>query len=138
MERFLATALATDLGFAYRFAEDFAARRGAGRRSLPEFAEELEHVRQTAGSRRSVNRSRRRRAPAPTARVEQTVLRAQQFCSPNFALAERKHDFLSESDDCVISGHVGFVKPDASMYEILFKRGAGPKRARSSTICPPT
>ncbi|MBV9910792.1 MAG: HAD-IA family hydrolase, partial [Hyphomicrobiales bacterium] len=39
-----------------------------------------------------------------------------------FALAERRHDFLSEFDDRVISGHVGFVKPDTGIYEILFER----------------
>ena len=44
------------------------------------------------------------------------------FAHETFALAERKHDFLSEFDDSVISGHVGFVKPDAGIYEILFKR----------------
>ena len=44
------------------------------------------------------------------------------FAHETFALAERKHDFLSEFDDRVISGHVGFVKPDAGIYEILFKR----------------
>ena len=44
------------------------------------------------------------------------------FARETFALAERKHGFLSEFDDRVISGHVGFVKPDAGIYEILFKR----------------
>ena len=51
------------------------------------------------------------------------------FAHETFALAERKHDFLSEFDDRVISGHVGFVKPDAGIYEILFKRaGRAPRR----------
>ena len=44
------------------------------------------------------------------------------FAHETFALAERKHDFLSEFDDRVISGHVGFHKPDAGIYEILFTR----------------
>ena len=44
------------------------------------------------------------------------------FAHETFALAERKHEFLSEFDDRIISGHVGFVKPDAGIYEILFKR----------------
>ena len=49
------------------------------------------------------------------------------FAHETFALAERKHDFLSEFDDRVISGHVGLAKPDAGIYEILFERvGRGP------------
>ena len=44
------------------------------------------------------------------------------FAHETFALAEREYDFLSEFDDRVISGHVGVVKPDPRIYEILFKR----------------
>ena len=39
------------------------------------------------------------------------------------------YDFLSEFDDAVISGHVGAVKPDPRIYEILFERvGRRPQR----------
>ena len=44
------------------------------------------------------------------------------FARETFALAEREYDFLSEFDDRVISGHVGVVKPDPRIYEILFER----------------
>jgi HAD superfamily hydrolase (TIGR01509 family) len=44
------------------------------------------------------------------------------FAHETFALAELRHNFLSEFDDRVISGHVGLVKPDPRIYEILFKR----------------
>jgi len=33
-----------------------------------------------------------------------------------------QYDFLSEFDSAVISGHVGVVKPDRRIYEILFER----------------
>jgi len=66
--------------------------------------------------------------PAPAALLRRLrasgkpVYALSNFAHETFALAERKHDFLREFDDRVISGHVGFAKPDASIYEILFKR----------------
>ena len=44
------------------------------------------------------------------------------FATETFALAEAQYDFLSEFDTRVISGHVGVVKPDPRIYEILFER----------------
>jgi 2-haloacid dehalogenase len=48
------------------------------------------------------------------------------FAHETFALAERNHDFLGEFDDRVISGHVGVVKPEPRIYQILFERVGRP------------
>ena len=61
------------------------------------------------------------------------------FAHETFALAERHHDFLREFDHRVISGHVGVVKPDPRIYEILFERvGRRPANCCSSTTRLPT
>jgi FMN phosphatase YigB (HAD superfamily) len=44
------------------------------------------------------------------------------FATEKFALAQQQFDFLSEFDTAVISGHVGVVKPDPRIFEILFER----------------
>ena len=50
------------------------------------------------------------------------------FATDKFALAREQYDFLNAFDVAVISGHVGAVKPEARIYEILFERaGAAPK-----------
>jgi HAD superfamily hydrolase (TIGR01509 family) len=49
------------------------------------------------------------------------------FAAEKFALARAHFDFLDAFDVPVISGHVGFAKPDPRIYEILFERaGAKP------------
>ena len=122
MERFLATALAMDFVSHTDATEDFAAAIAARAKSFPEFAEEIQmfHERwiETLGEpiKENVALLRRLRASG------RPVYALSNFAHETFALAERKHEFLSEFDDRIISGHVGFVKPDAGIYEILFKR----------------
>ena len=103
-------------------AEDFAAAVAARAKSFPEFAKELRmfHERwiETLGEPIEENVALLRRLRASG----KPVYALSNFAHETFALAERNHDFLSEFDDRVISGHVGFVKPDAGIYEILFKR----------------
>jgi HAD superfamily hydrolase (TIGR01509 family) len=122
MERFLATALAMDFVSHTDLAEDFAGAVAARAKSFPEFAKELHmfHKRwgETLGEPIEENVALLRRLRASG----KPVYALSNFAHETFALAERNHDFLSEFDDRVISGHVGFVKPDANIYEILFKR----------------
>ena len=103
-------------------AEDFAAAVAARAKSFPEFAKEIHmfHERwiETLGEPIEENVALLRRLRASG----KPIYALSNFAHETFALAERKHDFLSEFDDRVISGHVGFVKPDAGIYEILFKR----------------
>ena len=44
------------------------------------------------------------------------------FATVKFAIARSMFDFLGEFDHAVISGHVGVVKPDPRIFEILFER----------------
>ncbi len=122
MERFLATALAMDFVSHTDAVPDFAAAVAARAESFPEFAKELRmfHERwiETLGEPIEENVALLRRLRA----AGKPVYALSNFAHETFALAERKHDFLSEFDDRVISGHVGFVKPDPGIYEILFKR----------------
>jgi HAD superfamily hydrolase (TIGR01509 family) len=122
MERFLSTALGMDFVSHTDVVEDFAAAVAARAKSFPEFAKELHmfHERwiETLGEPIEENVALLRRLRASG----KPVYALSNFAHETFALAERKHDFLSEFDDRVISGHVGFVKPDAGIYEILFKR----------------
>src|SRR3984957_7470518 len=122
MERFLATALAMEFVSHTDVAEDFAPPVPARAKSFPELAKELHmfHERwlETLGEPIEENVALLRRLRA----LGKPVYALSNFAHETFALAERKHDFLSEFDDRVISGHVGLVKPDAGIYEILFKR----------------
>ena len=122
MERFLATALGMDFVSHTDVAKDFAAAVARRAKSFPEFAKEIQmfHERwiETLGEPIEENVALLRRLRASG----KPVYALSNFAHETFALAERKHDFLSEFDDRVISGHVGFVKPDAGIYEILFKR----------------
>src|ERR1700683_152733 len=122
MDRFLATALGMDFVSHTDVAKDFAAAVAARAKSFPEFANEIRmfHERwvETLGEPIEENVALRRRLRASG----KPVYALSNFAHETFALAERKHDFLSEFDDRVISGHVGFVKPDPGIYEILFKR----------------
>ena len=122
MERFLATALAMDFVSHTDIAEDFAGALEARAKSFPEFAEELRMFRprwiETLGGPIEENVALLRRLRASG----KPVYALSNFARETFALAERHHDFLSEFDERVISGHVGVVKPDQRIYEILFER----------------
>jgi HAD superfamily hydrolase (TIGR01509 family) len=126
MEHFLATALAMDFVSQTDATEDFAAAVAARARSFPEFADEIQMFRErwieTLGDPIAENVALLRRLRASG----QPVYALSNFAHETFALAERKYDFLSEFDDRIISGHVGLVKPDAGIYEILFKRVGRP------------
>ena len=122
MDRFLSTALGMDFVSHTDVTEDFAGAVAARAKRYPEFAEEIHlfHERwiETLGEPIEENVALLRRLRASG----KPVYALSNFAHETFALAERKHDFLSEFDDRVISGHVGLVKPDAGIYEILFKR----------------
>jgi 2-haloacid dehalogenase len=106
--------------------DDFAATVALQGERFPEFANEIRmfHERwiETLGEPIEENVALLRRLRA----AGKPVYALSNFAHETFALAERKHDFLREFDDRVISGHVGFVKPDAGIYEILFKRAGRP------------
>jgi len=122
MERFLSTALAMDFVSHTDAVEDFGAAVALRAESFPEFAKELRmfHERwlETLGGpiEKNVALLRRLRASG------KPVYALSNFAQETFALAERKHDFLSEFDGRVISGHVGVIKPEPRIYEILFER----------------
>jgi 2-haloacid dehalogenase len=122
MERFLATALDMDFVSHTDTAPDFAAAVEARAEAFPEFADELRlfHRRwiETLGGPIEENVALLRRLRASG----KPVYALSNFAHETFALAEREYDFLSEFDDRVISGHVGVVKPDPRIYEILFER----------------
>ena len=122
MDRFLTTALSMDFVSHTDAVPDFAAAVAARAESFPQFAKEVRmfHERwiETLGEPIEENVALLRRLRASG----KPVYALSNFAHETFALAERKHDFLSEFDDRVISGHVGVVKPDAGIYEILFKR----------------
>jgi HAD superfamily hydrolase (TIGR01509 family) len=126
MERFLASALGMDFVSHTDATDDFAATVAARAERFPEFANEIRmfHERwiETLGEPIEENVALLRRLRA----AGKPVYALSNFAHETFALAERKHDFLREFDDRVISGHVGFVKPDAGIYEILFKRAGRP------------
>jgi HAD superfamily hydrolase (TIGR01509 family) len=122
MDRFLETALGMDFVAHTDVVADFGAAIAARAESFPEFAKEIRmfHERwiETLGEPIEENVALLRRLRASG----KSVYALSNFAHETFALAERNHDFLSEFDDRVISGHVGFVKPDAGIYEILFER----------------
>jgi HAD superfamily hydrolase (TIGR01509 family) len=122
MERFLSTALAMDFVSHTDAVGDFAGAVAARAKSFPEFAKEIHmfHERwiETLGEPIEENVALLRRLRA----AGKPVYALSNFAHETFALAERKHGFLREFDDRIISGHVGFVKPDARIYEILFER----------------
>ena len=129
MERFLATALGMDFVAHTDIVEDFAGAIEARAEDFPEYAQELTmfHKRwiETLGGPIEENVALLRRLRASG----KPVYALSNFAHETFTLAERHHDFLSEFDHRVISGHVGVVKPDPRIYEILFERvGRRPKR----------
>jgi 2-haloacid dehalogenase len=122
MERFLSTALAMDFVVHTDTAPDFAAAVEARAKAFPEFAGELRlfHERwiETLGGPIDENVALLRRLKA----AGRPVHALSNFATDKFALASEQYDFLSAFDVAVISGHVGAVKPDARIYEILFER----------------
>jgi len=101
MERFLATALGMDFVSHTDVAEDFAAAVAARAKRFPEFAKEIHmfHERwiETLGEPIEQNVALLRRLRASG----EPVYALSNFAHETFALAERKHDFLSEFDDRV-------------------------------------
>ena len=124
MERFLATALAMDFVAHTDIVADFSEAVAARARAFPEFADQLRLFDQrwieTIGGAIEENVALMRRLK----RAGRPVHALSNFAHEKFALAQRQFDFLSEFDIAVISGHVGVVKPDPRIFEILFKRVA--------------
>ncbi len=122
MERFLTTALAMDFVSHTDLAEDFAGALETRAEAFPEFIEELRMFRErwieTLGGPIEENVALLRRLRA----AGKPVYALSNFARETFALAEGDYDFLNEFDHRVISGHVGVVKPDPRIYEILFER----------------
>ena len=122
MERFLSTALDMDFVSHTDIAPDFADAVEARAKAYPEFADELRlfHERwiETIGGPIEENVALLRRLK----NAGRAVHALSNFATETFALAEAQYDFLSEFDTRVISGHVGVVKPDPRIYEILFDR----------------
>jgi 2-haloacid dehalogenase len=126
MEHFLATALNMDFVSHTDIAPDFGAAVEARAKAFPEFADELRLFRerwiQTIGGPIEENIALLRRLKA----AGRPVHALSNFAAETFALVEAQYDFLSKFDTRVISGHVGVVKPDPRIYEILFQRVGRP------------
>ncbi len=122
MERFLSTALSMDFVSHTDIAPDFAAAVEARAKAFPEFTDELRlfHERwiETIGGPIEENVALLRRLKA----AGRPVHALSNFAAETFALVEEQYDFLGAFDTRVISGHVGVVKPDLRIYEILFER----------------
>jgi 2-haloacid dehalogenase len=122
MERFLATALAMDFVSLTDIAADFSKAVAERARAFPEFARELhlfdERWVETIGGPIEENVALMRRLKA----AGRPVYALSNFATVKFALARRMFDFLGEFDHAVISGHVGVVKPDPRIFQILFER----------------
>lgn len=122
MERFLATALAMDFVAHTDIVADFSEAVEARAKAFPEFADELrlfdERWIETLGGPIEENVALLRRLKA----AGRPVHALSNFATEKFALAQQQFDFLSEFDAAVISGHVGVVKPDPRIFEILFER----------------
>ena len=101
---------------------DFSKTVAERARAFPEFARELhlfdEQWVETIGGPIEENVALLRRLKA----AGRPVYALSNFASVKFAIARRMFDFLNEFDLCVISGHVGVVKPDPRIYEILIER----------------
>ncbi len=127
MERFLATACSMDFVAHTDIAPDFSGAIEARAKAFPEFADELrafdEQWIETLGGPIEENVALMRRLKA----AGRPVHALSNFAASKFALAEARYDFLREFDTRVISGHVGVVKPDQRIYEILFERVERPR-----------
>jgi 2-haloacid dehalogenase len=126
MERFLATACAMDFVAHTDVVADFSQAVAERAEAFPEFAEELrlfdERWIETLGDPIEENVEVMRRLKA----AGRPVHALSNFAAEKFALARERHPFLDELDTCVVSGHVGIVKPDPRIYEILFARVGRP------------
>ena len=122
MERFLATALAMDFVALTDIVADFSKAVAERARAFPEFARELhlfdERWVETLGAPIEENVALLRRLK----RAGRPVYALSNFATVKFAIARQMYDFLNEFDHAVISGHVGVVKPDPRIYEILIER----------------
>jgi 2-haloacid dehalogenase len=127
MEHFLATALSMDFVAHTDIAPDFGGAVEARAKAFPEFADELRLFRErwieTIGGPIEENVALLRRLKA----AGRPVHALSNFAAETFALVEAQYEFLGQFGTRVISGHVGVVKPDPRIYEILFQRvGRGP------------
>jgi 2-haloacid dehalogenase len=122
MERFLATALAMDFVALTDIVADFSKAVAERAKAFPEFARELhlfdERWVETLGEPIEENVALLRRLKA----AGRPVYAISNFATVKFAIARQMFDFLNEFDDAVISGHVGVMKPDPRIFEILFER----------------
>ncbi len=126
MERFLATACRMDWIAHTDIVADFSQAVEARAKAFPEFADELglfdTRWIETLGGPIEENVALLRRLRA----AGRPVHALSNFATQKFALARERYEFLGEFDTCVISGHVGFIKPDPRIFEILFKRVGRP------------
>ena len=122
MERFLAAALSMDFIALTDIAADFSKAVAERARTFPEFARELhlfdERWVETIGDPIEENVALMRRLKS----AGRPVYGLSNFATVKFALARQMFDFLNEFDVCVVSGHVGVVKPDPRIFTILFDR----------------
>jgi 2-haloacid dehalogenase len=129
MEQFLATACSMEFVSHTDIAPDFSGAVAEQAKAFPEFAAELrlfdERWIETIGGPIDANIALLRRLKA----AGRPVHALSNFAARTFALVESKYEFLREFDTRVISGHVGVVKPDPRIYEILFSRvGVAPSQ----------
>ena len=122
MERFLATALGMEWVSHTDIVADFSQAVEERVKACPEFANELrlfdKRWIETLGGPIEENVALLRRLRA----AGRPVHALSNFAHEKFALARERHAFLGEFDQCIVSGHVGVVKPDRRIYEILFER----------------
>jgi HAD superfamily hydrolase (TIGR01509 family) len=122
MERFLSAALSMDFIALTDIVADFSKAIADRARAFPEFAHELhlfdERWVETIGGPIKENVALLKRLKA----AGRPVHGLSNFASAKFAIARQMYDFLNDFDVCVVSGHVGVVKPDPRIYRILFER----------------
>ncbi len=122
MERFLTAALSMDFIALTDIAADFSKAVAERAKAFPEFAHELhlfdERWIETIGGPIEENVALLRSLGA----AGRPVYALSNFATVKFAIARQMYDFLGEFDHAVISGHVGAVKPDPRIFEILFER----------------
>jgi HAD superfamily hydrolase (TIGR01509 family) len=122
MEHFLATACTMDFVSHTDIAPVFSLAVAARIEAFPEFAEELrsfdERWIETIAGPIDENVALLRRLRA----AGREVHALSNFAREKFALVQAQYDFLDAFDTRVISGDVGFVKPDPRIYHALFER----------------
>jgi len=126
MERLLAAALSMDFIALTDIVADFSTAIAERARAFPEFAHELhlfdERWVETIGGPIEENVALMKRLKA----AGRPVYALSNFATVKFAIARKMFDFLGEFDEAVISGHVGAVKPDPRIFEVLFERVGRP------------